>query len=298
MFSKSFIKRHQPLVIGLSVVVALAVALSFAPVRALAGDLLSIFRVQQVKVVPVDVNRLETLEQNAEFSSLMEQFSPEGETVVEAGEPISVASLGEAADLVDFNIASVTNLPADAGALNEIEVLNKSVHRVQLDPDLMEAIFNAADISIDLPDSLKDTPVTVTRPTLLQQSWSNGDETRLGLIQLNTPEIEYPDDLDLDALGVAVLQLMGLSETEAIALGATIDWANTLILPVPSDGEVEVSEVQINGASGTLFKSRADSQDAEAIDDTGIMWQKDGKTYMLSGSYDAAQLLQIAESVQ
>ena len=298
MFSKSFIKRHQPLVAGLALVVVLAVALSFAPVRALAGDLLSIFRVQQVKVVPVDMNRLETLEQNEEFSSLMEQFSPESETIVEAGEPVNVASLGEAAGLVDFAIAGPTDLPADAGSLAEISVLNRSVQEINLDPDLMEAIFEAAGISVDLPDSLQDTPVIVTRPALLHQSWANEGETRLEFVQLNTPQIEYPDDLNLDELGVAVLQLMGLSEAEAVALGATIDWANTLILPVPSDGEVEVSEVQVNGASGTLFKSLSEEQHPDHGEGVGLMWQAGGKTYMLTGDYSPEQLLQIAESVQ
>jgi hypothetical protein len=256
----------------------------------MAGDLLKIFRVQEVKVISVDADHLENLENNSELKGLMEEFASQTKTVVDGGEPQEVASLSEAADLVDFTIAEVTNVPSDAGAVSKIAVLEQSVHELHLDPDLTEAIFEAAGIEIDLPEALKETPITVTRPAMVLQSWGSEDEKHLGFAQLRSPEIEYPEELNLDELGVATLRFLGLSEAEAIALGATIDWANTLILPVPSDANVTITEVSINGAPGTLF------EESEG-DDSAVMWQKDSLTYMITGPYAPDQLLAIAQSV-
>ncbi len=290
MFNKSFLKRHQSAITALALLLVLIIAFSFAPVRAMAGDLLKIFRVQEVKVISVDADHLENLENNPELSGLMEEFASKTETVVDGGEPQEVASLSEAADFVDFTIAEVTNVPSDAGALSKIAVLERSVHELHLDPDLTEAIFEAAGIEIDLPEALKETPITVTRPSMVLQGWGSEDEEHLGFAQLRSPEIEYPEDLNLDELGIATLRFLGLSEAEAIALGDTIDWANTLILPIPSDADVTITEVSINGSPGTLFQEEDGA-------DSAVMWQKDGMTYMLTGHYAPDQLLAIAQSV-
>ena len=288
MFSKSFVKRHQPALTALALFLILGIAFSFAPVRALAGDLLGIFRVQKVKVIPVDTSQLEG---NEELEGLLAQFAPQSETVVDGGEPVEVADLSQAATLVDFNIAELTALPAEVTTPGKLGILNKSVERVQLDPDLMEAIFEAAGIKIDLPDSLRDTPIIVTRPTMLYQAWGDESDRYLAFTQMNAPQIEYPDDLDLNELGIAVLQFFGKSKAEAMAMSATIDWANTLILHLPSDADAQVSEVSINGASGTLFQT-------SSAQETMLMWQKDGKTYLLNGSFEAEQLVEMAKSVR
>jgi hypothetical protein len=125
------------------------------------------------------------------------------------------------------------------------------------------------------------------------QEWRAGDEVLLGFMQLPAPSVEYPDDLDLNALGVAGLQFLGMSKAEATALGATIDWANTLVLPIPSDTELTVSEVSVNGTKGTLF-----TEEEAKGDDTALMWQQNGMTYFVAGNYTADEILAIAQSVK
>lgn len=288
MFTSSFLKRHQAAVTMAVMLAAVAIAFSFAPVRVLAGDFLKIFRVQDVKFVPVDVGRLES---NEELMALLEQVSPEIDVVVDGGPPQEVASLAEAAALVDFDVVEITSVPPDAGALNRVVVENRSVSQVHVDVDLAKAVFEAGGVEVDLPDSLRDTPIVVTRPTMVRQQWGTEHEPTLAFTQMRSPEIEYPDDVNLDELGVAGLQLLGMSEAEARAFGATIDWTNTLVLPVPKDKGIEVAEVSVNGAQGFLFR-------AEEDDESALMWQRDGLTYLLTGSYPAEQILQIGQSVQ
>jgi hypothetical protein len=294
MFNKSFIKRYQPAIIALTLVMVIAILFSFAPVRAMAGNFLKIFRVQTIQVVPVDAERLEALENNPEFKGLMDQFEPQIEVISEEEEPRPVASLAEAAALVDFPVAEITALPSDlADASSKIEVQEQIVAHLTLDKDLLQAVFEAAEIDITLPDSLNESPLIITKPDTVMQEWRAGDEVLLGFMQLPAPSVEYPDDLDLNALGVAGLQFLGMSKAEATALGATIDWANTLVLPIPSDTELTVSEVSVNGTKGTLF-----TEEEAKGDDTALMWQQNGMTYFVAGNYTADEILAIAQSVK
>ena len=288
MFNNSFVRQYRAAFIAVAVALVLAFLFSFAPVRSAAGRFLKIFRVQEVKIVPVDVAQMEKLKNNPEFSGLMQQFNPQVERVAGGGEPQPVASLEEAAAAVDFSPLPLK--PFDDEGTVHIALQPAATDRLNLDRDLLEAIFQSAGIEVQLPDSLDESPIILHRPTTVLQTWEAGGRAALHFAQLRSPEIEYPDDLDLQALGTAGLQLLGMPEAEARALGATIDWANTLVLPVPADAGVTVTEVTVNGAKGFLFADEAASGDGAAL-----MWQQNGVVYLLQGKYSGPQLLAIAE---
>jgi len=288
MFNNSFVRQYRSALIAVAAALVLAFLFSFAPVRSAAGRFLKIFRVQEVKIVPVDVAQMEKLKNNPEFSGLMQQFNPNVERVAGGGEPQPVASLEEAAAAVDF--APLPLKPFDGGGTVRIALEPAATDRVNLDKDLLEAIFQSAGIQIQLPDSLNESPIILHRPTAILQTWEEDERPALHFVQLRSPEIEYPDDLDLQALGTAGLQLLGMPEPEARALSATIDWANTLVLPIPADSGLTVTEVTVNGAKGFLFTDEAASGDG-----TALMWQQNGVTYLLQGRYGGPQLLAIAE---
>jgi len=294
MFNNSFVKQYQSAIAALAVVAVVAILFSFAPVRALAGDFLKVFRVQNVEVIPVDVDQIEAMENNPEFKGLMDQFEPQLEVISEESEAQPVSSLAEAAGQVDFSVAEITALPSDlSNAPSRIMVEDEMIAHLNLDKDLLQAVFDAAEIEVALPDSLDEAPLVITKPDSVIQEWREGEKVVLGFMQLPAPSIEYPDDLDLDAFGVAGLQLLGMSKAEAVALGATIDWANTLILPIPSDANVMVSEISVNGDKGFLFTSEDPGDDG-----VGLMWQRNGTTYMIEGDYTPDEILKMAESVR
>jgi hypothetical protein len=72
-------------------------------------------------------------------------------------------------------------------------------------------------------------------------------------------------------------------------LSESIEWTNTLLLPVP-ENIATFNEVQIGDASG-LALTGVDGQNA------ALLWESDGMVYMLSGP-DANTLVSIANSVQ
>jgi hypothetical protein len=171
-------------------------------------------------------------------------------------------------------------------------VHKQRVVQMNLDKDLLEAIFEAAEIEISLPDSLDEEPIVVTQPDAVIQKWQQEGNSVLEFVQMAAPAIEYPDDLDLNALGVAGLQLLGMPKDEAEDLGKTIDWANTLILPVPKNGQVTVTEISINGGQGFIFAEK------DSDDEAAVMWQNNGMSYFVNGDYAAEQMVEVAKSVK
>lgn len=291
MFRQSFIKRYQPALIILALVAITALLFSFAPVRTTAANLLRVFRVQTVEVVSVDTENIRALESDPRFKGVIDQLEPQIKVITDS-EPQEVDSLAEAAELVSFPVAEITALPDDLGDPSRITVYRQRVVQLQLDKELLEALFEAAEVEVSLPDSLNETPIVVTQPDSVVQMWQQDDREVLQFTQMTTPQIEYPDDLDLNALGVAGLQLLGMSKEEATKLGATIDWANTLILPIPR-GKMNASEVSVNGANGFLFTA-ADSADEGAA----VMWPHNGMTYFVNGDYAPEQVIEMAKSVK
>ncbi|MFQ5611735.1 MAG: hypothetical protein ACE5H9_06340 [Anaerolineae bacterium] len=288
MFTPTFLKRHQTAITALVLAALVATAFSFAPVRVVAGNLLKVFRVQEVKFVPVDVGRIES---NEELAELLRQFSPDSEVVVDGGEPQEVGSLSEAASRVDFPVAGVSRVPGGAGQESKVLVQGRSVANIFIDKDVAESIFDAAGVEVSLPDSLSDTPVVITRPATVIQLWGAEEAPTLVFTQMRSPEIEYPNDLDLPAVVEAALQVGGMSEAEAKAFVASVDLSTTLLLPVPKDEGIELAEVSINGARGHVFRHPGE-------DEAAVLWQKDGLTYLLTGAFPAEQLLDAAKSVQ
>jgi len=258
-------------------------------VRAAAGNFLQVFRVQKVKIVPVDMTQLKNMESNTELNALLEQFDPEASIITGGGEPEKLASLAEAGTAVNFPVATLPSM----GEPDQIFFHPETVVNLKLDKDLLLAVFDSAKIDVSLPDSLNNAPIVITKPDTLIEEWGSRQEHPLTFIQLHAPEIEYPDDLDLNALGAAGLQLLGMSKVEATTLSATIDWANTLVLPVPTDAGITATEVSVNGNQGFIF-SDSDGGGSESA----LLWQANGMTYFLEGRFGAEKLLALAASVQ
>ena len=301
MINKPVLQRYRSAIIAGAVIALAAGSLGFAPVRALAGDFLQLFRVEKMQVVEVDKERVEALDKDPRFQGLLKKLEPQVEEMDDA-KPQTVNSVQEAAEMVGFPVAEITSLPEDAGARTNIDVYRRTAAHLDLDRQLLEELFKAADIDIHLPQSLDEKPLVVIQSDSVVQEWRLGDERTLSLLQMSSPQIEGPEDLDIEALGIAGLQLLGMSESEARQLGETIDWANTLVLPIPRDARMQASSVSINGADGFLFSADKDKVEDEDEEDAGVesavMWARGGFNYFLKGNYPADQLLAIAGSVK
>jgi hypothetical protein len=262
---------------ALLAVMALVLVLSVPGVRAAASDFLGLFRVQKFAPISISAEQLALLEEVA-GSGL---YPGEIEFFEEPGEPVRVASLSEAAESVGWKPAS----PGLLGQPDAVYTIGGASGRLTVDVENARMLMElaAADPSL-IPDSLDGAEVDVTVYGAISQNWDDG----LVLMQAPSPLVEYPDDVDVTALGQALLEVLGMEPDAARRLSERIEWTNTVLLPIPED-IAAFSEVQIGGSSGLALTS-ADGQNA------AVLWEGDGMVYVFSG-LDASALVSIANSV-
>jgi len=266
--------KRRTVAVGLSFVLLLAVLFSFPAVRAGASEFLGLFRVQKFAPISVSPGQIAILEQLAE-----EGMEP-GELVIrnEPGAITPVDSLGEAGLRSGLDVRSLSGL----GEPDEINVLDGGDGYMIIDLAAARAIVEAAGADPALlPDNLDGARVDVAAFPGVQQIW--GED--IIFMQAESPLVEYPDDIDPTVLGEALLQVLGTEPREAHRIANSIDWASTLLLPIPNE-IVTFSEVIVDGVNGVAL---------EPLDGEGgsLLWQKDGKMYMLSGQGSVDELLSL-----
>lgn len=297
-----------------AVVVLLAGLLALPPVRALAVQMLSIFRVEQVMFVPVDMAQIERLEDLDFDGSTL--FMSEPEAVEDPGEPYEVASVAEAEQAVGYDLQEPDTFP---GLVNDqtVKVVNQGVFEFQVNVETSRELLALLEIDdVTIPDELGDGPIEVAMPAAASLRYT-GEDYELHLMQGRSPDVNLPAEVDLQQLGKATLRLLGLSEEQAETMSQQIDWSTTLIFPFP-EGIDNISQVDIDGEPGLLVytdgleRHYEESQEGERMRDHSrvettevsephwkLYWQRGDRFYLLvgTGTVDQQEMLTAAESM-
>jgi len=311
MWKKMFQPRFRTAWIGFALVVIVAIAMSFAPVRAIASSFLGLFRVQRVTIVQVDPGNLPQL---LGSSSSLETLFAEDIQTERLGETVTVQSATEASQLVGFP----ARLPWTGGDQTQLDVFPGTQVSMKVDLKKARAILEEVGRSdIELPDTLDGATVTVDVPAMFAASFGDCPEESLNspqmggfdpndpddqgrtptqcttLIQMKSPEIDAPPGLDINRLGQAYLQLMGLSPEEAAHFSQNIDWATTLVVPIPREGTT-YQDFNVDGVTGVLItQSNTDPYKRYLL-----IWVKDGILYILGGPGNANAAASIANTLK
>jgi hypothetical protein len=161
------------------------------------------------------------------------------------------------------------------------EQLDQAVIEVDVPPAVTTTYGDCQTRASGLPEEAKQ----------VRQNFSG--EGCIGFIQLASPTVNAPDDLDVNQLGEAFLRLSGMSEAEAKQFSQKINWSNTLVIPVPTT-HTRVEDVQVDGVTGTLVREDPDSDHPEYV----LIWAKNGLVYAISGAGDSSQAVQMANSLK
>lgn len=124
-----------------------------------------------------------------------------------------------------------------------------------------------------------DDPTTWEKPTEPQEC--------ITLIQMPSPTVTAPPELNLAQIGEAYLQILGLSREEAVNFSRNIDWTSTFVIPIPRY-HGEYREVTVDGVTGVLLDSYGY---------TNLLWVKNGVIYTLTGPRTVSEMLAIANSL-
>ncbi|HID51791.1 MAG TPA: hypothetical protein EYP41_07135, partial [Anaerolineae bacterium] len=185
--------------------VLLVVAFTFPGFRAAANDFLSLFRVQKFAPLSISPEQLALLGQIAEEGLLP------GELIIH-DEPGALTPADNIAEAVALTaLPAVRTIPA-LGEPDSIYTADGGGGRLIIDLEGSRGIMEAVGADpLLLPDELDGAQVDVTIFSGVEQRW--GDD--LTLVQSLSPLVNYPDGLDEQALGQALLQVLGLNPDEA-----------------------------------------------------------------------------------
>ena len=290
-----------------SFVAALALLMAFPTTRALAGELLNLFRVQQVAVLPIDTAGLENMTGNEALGSqLSELISESTEVTDEPAEPVTAATADEAESAAGFDV----RLPADQTP-SKIYVTDSSAFNLTVDRAKAQAFIEAAGRDdLLLPDSIDGAEISVKIPATVNATFGTCPEPQtekpepqteedmgkdyadcVVFTQMPSPLVNAPADLDMAQLAQIGLEFSGMSREEAAAFTATVDWTSTLVIPVPR--RATSKDVSVDGVTGKLIQRVTDYAPEYAL-----IWVKDGIIYGLSGTgTDTAPAFAITESL-
>jgi hypothetical protein len=308
MFQKLFSPRFRPAWITLAVVAALAFALTLPPVQAWATNFLGLFRVQQIEVIEIDTTRINQLNGDSNLGQAMAELFSDSVTVTkESGAPVAAASSAEAGQMAGFAV----RLP-DNGQSPTLTVQSGTAFEFMVDRTRTQALLDEAGFGdTQLPASLDSAPIQVEIPASVtaaygtcpdasapeqeaeRMSWKKVRGCIL-LVQIPSPSVNAPPDLDIDQLAAVGLQFMGMTSEEAAKVSESVDWSTTLVIPIPREA-AKVEEVAVDGVTGTLIVRTTDDDGPPHY---ALMWVKDGIIYAVSGFDSADSALEMANSMK
>ena len=285
-------RRWRPLAIGAAAVACLVILFSFAPVRQVAADFLGVFRVRKFAVIPVD----QTQQQKLESLAKMAEDGKFGEPTIvrKPGKPQAVADLAEASKLVGFTVAAPQTLPAGATSKSLTVETGPAIH-YEMDRAAMQALLDATHAQgVTLPPGDKVT-IDVDVPPAVTQDYVLGSGV-ISITQMTSPQVDIPAGIDPVAISEAGFKFLGIPDADARRLAQSIDWTNTLVIPLPTN-ILQYREVTVAGASGLLIENRPDSN--ARYRGNMLLWQKNGILFAVHATnVDPLLVMQMADSLK
>ena len=311
MFRKLF---SMPIVrYGVPALLVFALVFAFPATRALAGELLNLFRVQRVAVIPIDFTGMEQL--NGAVGNNISQLISESVTMQkEPSDPVNVATADEASQLAGFNVRA-----PEGTTPSRISVMSGASFTFTIDRAKAQALLDEAGRGdLVLPEEVDGADVSVNIPSSVSIAFGNCPEPSndseaaremdremnttgspgrvykdcIILAQIPSPEVSAPASLDIAKLAQIGLEFTGMTSEEAVQFTSNVDWTSTLIVPIPKNA-ASYQQVTVDGVTGTLIERPSDDAPQFAL-----FWVKDGIIYTIGGLGNNSQkALEIANSL-
>lgn len=309
MFRRLFASRI--LRFGSAAALILALVLALPATRAMAAQLLSLFRVQQVTVVPVDFTGMQQLSGDSTLGKQISQLVGKSMTVTDKpGDPVTVKDAAQASQEAGFSVRlpegqTPTNITVQKGGAFTFKV-DRARAQALIDEagrkDLvLPASIDGADISVTVPAGV--SAAFGTCPTDEKQVSHDPDGEPFGssnrqfadcvmLAEIPSPTVSAPQDVNIEQLAEIGLQFTGMTQQQAAEFAKTVDWTSSLVVPIPKNAAT-YEQVQVDGVTGTLIQ-RPQGDAAQYA----LLWVKDGVIYMIGSlGTNSQQAIQMANSL-
>jgi hypothetical protein len=293
-------------------VAMLALVFTVAPVRSWAENFLAIFRVQHFTVLELNPQamRASGLADNSMLNQTITHMLSDDVTVTEKPQPPQlVPDVATAAAMAKFPLHLIAGQTPSALVFRGTVAAQMKLDRDRLQSILDEAgrrdlvlpsSVDGATIGMRVPagiiasyGSCGDVAARMTAHKAQQGAFDAGDATCTTLMELPSPTVSAPKEIDPAEIAQVGLELLGMSANDAANFTATVDWTTTLVVPVVQ-GQSSYAKVDVNGAEGVLLRSRNPQRATRYT----LTWVNDGIVYGLTGTGDDAAALHMAELVE
>lgn len=282
---------------------------TFAPLRSWAESFLAIFRVEHFTVLelnPTAVHR--SLQNDAFFNQMIGHVLSDEVTITQAPQkPVAVSNAATASKLAGFRIRLLADQSPSA-----LLFRSGAAAQMKLDRDRLQSILDEAGHGdLQIPESVDGTIVGLRLPAGIMALYghcgnlaarmqgiqqANNDEpdaSCVSLMELPSPVVSAPPQIDPGQIAQIALQFLGMSPNEAASFTQTVDWTTTLVLPVVQ-GQTSFEKVYIGGNDGVLLRPKP-PRDASRFT---LMWVDNGIVYGLIGSGDDTTAVNLAEQLE
>lgn len=305
--------RFRAAWIGLAAVLIVALALSIPSVQALASSFLSIFRVQQVAVLPLDMTNIKDTRYDPSLGQTLGQIlSDQVKFSRKPGKTQDVADASAAAKIAGFT----PRLSSDPNqTLSRIAVQPGMAFEGTFDQSLaMQVLASMNKGSLSLPAGLDGAVIKVNVPDAITTAYGRcrysndpenvsasgspalaiGDKCLL-LVQLPSPTVDTPPDLPVTQLAEIGLQVLGTAPDKAAQIARSIDWTTTLVIPIPS-GEVDSRTVTVDGQQASLMIQKTSGSSLNP--GYSLVWANNGIVYAIVGTGDPENGIALGNSLK
>ena len=295
--AKTTVRHVRGFATAAAIVAVIAGLLSVPSVRASAQSFLALFRVVNFVAVPVDENRLATLQaQNLDFPHLIGEHV---QVLQDSGPPTGVASPEQAGATAGFAVRVPAYVPTGA-YLSNVQVTGTRHLQITPRADRLRQVMEALAISdLDVPQEIDGKLVDVHVSPVVMLRYDRSGALAVQIVQTKSPEVSLPDGVDLRVLGEIGLRILGLPPVEAHEFAGTIDWQSTLIVPLPPTA-TSFKQVVINGHKGVAIERTVPNPNGGGtVRGNMLLWSSDGMVFGIDSTRTSSNdLLQMAESLQ
>jgi len=306
MFKKLF--ASPVLRVGLAVVVVLALVLAIPATRAFADEVLNLFRVQQVTVIPIDYTGMQQLTGNGPLGSQISDLISASTTVDQKpGTPATATDAAQASQLAGFSVRLPSGVTPSRISVENAAAFTFTIDRTKAQALLDEAgrsdlvlpaTVDGAQVSVSIPASVSAAYGTCPEPGAQDNSLDLGSTSGrkypdcILMAEIPSPTVTAPAGVDIAQLAQLGLQFTGMTADQAAAFTQSVDWASTLVIPIPKNAAT-YQQVTVDGVTGTLIQRPADDAPQYVL-----LWVKDGIVYAISSlGTDSAAAIQMANSL-
>lgn len=280
------LKNKKTIALICTAILAVAI-INGQTVNAAISKTLSIFRAQDLKGVTVTLDDIQQIQ--SKLSSGQGEISLEkmGNIKVQGGQR-KVSSKEDVKNVTDVKVAFPSVLD---GVVPSVNVVEPTAIEFTLKAENVNEIMKSYGATKLLPANIDGKTFKIDFASQVTMNYSINNKP-ITIMETKSPEITVPDDVDIDAVYDAVVEMPIIPQRLQSQLKSMKDWKNTLYIPVI---ESEMTEVNINGAKGYMSKDYGNS---EGGSESAVIWYDKGIIYVVSGQVDSEELLKIAKSVK